>query len=341
MPKTSNNKATRKPVVATPRRAVTSTKMQKTDIDVNLAKSLPKLTRDRVENHMYGMWNNKISESDTEKIIKNFGKYLNELDNTRLDGEDTQAISEATTVSKIHFIEDLLNTVNQQSLRVDIREKRIAGTKNRVDRLIVNKRAEETYNVIIEDKKVSHGARRETVNGIIGLRKLESPYLDGTLANVVEKQVGQYNNKNYQMGLGSIAIVNNGIDYYVTIKKTVLIWNLYDGEEDTNLLDGMKIVYDVHPAEIWREYNKTTSKTKKHRIVLEAQKKFTVLRNIILAGIEYTNNSRQSMLDGIADIYKDAYNKVAGISTTELTKNGIGSDKVSDNKVARLFGLRL
>lgn len=335
MPKKLNNTT-----VATPRRTVTSTKMQQEDIRVNLAKSLPKLTRDKVEDYMYHMWNNEISESDTEKIIKNFGKYLQNLDNTRLDGEDTQAISEATTVSKIHFIEDLLNIANRQSLRVDIREKRIAGTKNRVDRLIMNKKAEETYNVIIEDKKVSHGTRRETVNGLIGLRKLEANYLDGTLANVIEKQVGQYNNKNYQMGLGSITIVNNGIDYYATIKKTVLAYDQYDEEEDTNLLDGTKIVYDVHPAEIWKKYSKTNSKAKKHRIVLDAQKEFTALRNIILAGTEYTNGSRKHMLDGIANIYRNAYNKVSRTATNELTRNGIGSDKVSDNKVARLFGLR-
>lgn len=327
------------PNTATQRRTVTSTKMSLADINLNLAKSSANITQPKIEKELLNIQvATPISIPATKKIIENFGKYIDDLNNTMLKGEDTQAISEATTVSKIKFIDDLLDTVTQNNLRVDIMEKKIAGTMNRVDRLLVNK-IDEHYNVIIEDKKVSYGTRRERVQGLIGTKKLEADYIDNTLVNNIEKQVGQYNNKDYQMGLGSIAIVNNGLDYYVTVKKTVLIDTLFNGEEDTNLLDGTKAVYEVHPGEIWRDYNDPDLKAQRKAILSKAQRQFTVLRNIMLAGIEFKRGARKDMLNAISKIYINTYNQISGNTVNELTKNGLGFSKVSDNKVARLFGI--
>lgn len=337
MTKSTTNKAG-----DTERKRVTSTKMAQTDININLAKSSAKLIQPEVRKLMLNKFNNsKISTDVAEKILQNFGEYLQILENTLLDEEDTQAISEATTVDTVNFIQDLLETF-KSPVGVDIREKRIAGTMNRVDRLLVNKQ-NQNYNVIIEDKKVSYGVRWKHVVDIIGSRKLEAGYLDNTLANIIEKQVGQYNNKNYQMGLGSITIVNNGLDYYVTIKKTVLNEAVYNGEEDTNLIDGTKVVYEVHPGEIWKRYYKAVTvndTTAKRAAVLEAQREFTVLRNIILAGTQVVNNARQEMLKGIAKIYNDTYRKISVTPVDKLTKNGIEFSKVTtNNRINRLFGI--
>lgn len=342
MTKSTTNKAIAMKAGDTERKRVTSTKMAQTDININLAKSSAKLIQPKVRKLMLNKFNNsEISPDEAEKILQNFGEYLQKLENTLLDDEDTQAISEATTVDTVNFIQDLLETF-KSPVGVDIREKRIAGTMNRVDRLLVNKN-NQNYNVIIEDKKVSYGVRWKHVVDIIGSRKLEADYLDNTLANIIEKQVGQYNNKNYQVGLGSITIVNNGLDYYVTIKKTVLNETVYNGEEDTNLLDGTKAVYEVHPGEIWKRYYRAVvnnDTTAKEAAVLEAQREFTVLRNIILAGTQVVNNARQDMLKGIAKIYSDTYKKISVTPVDKLTKKGIEFSKVTtDNSVARLFGI--
>lgn len=342
MTKGTTNKAIAMKVGDTERKRVTSTKMAQTDININLAKSSAKLIQPEVRKLMLKKFkNNGISTDEAEKILKNFGEYLQTLENTLLDDEDTQAISEATTVDTVNFIQDLLETF-KSPIGVDIRKKRIAGTMNRVDRLLVNKN-NQNYNVIIEDKKVSYGVRWKHVVDIIGSRKLEADYLDNTLANIIEKQVGQYNNKNYQVGLGSITIVNNGLDYYVTIKKTVLNETVYNGEEDTNLLDGNKAVYEVHPGEIWKRYYRAVvnnDTTAQRAAVTEAQKEFTVLRNIILAGTQVVNNARQDMLKGIAKIYNDTYKKISVTTVDKLTQHGIEFSKVnSDNRVNRLFGI--